>query len=75
MNNSPHRVHLLYRAFHIYNTQAQETMDETLVRTKGTIGFLGPGEIGWTVDTVGLSHPRAKSFRVRLNNYQSVLNI
>jgi len=34
-------------------------MDDTLVKTKGTIGFLGPGEIGWTADTGGLG---AKSF-------------
>jgi len=45
-------------------------MDETLVETKGTIGFLGPGEMEWTADTGGL---RAKSFGTRLNDHSSVL--
>jgi len=42
------------------------------VKNKGTIGFLGPGETGWTADTGGL---RAKSFRAGLNNCRWVLNI
>jgi len=47
-------------------------MDETLVKTKGMIAFLGPGEIGWIADTGGL---RAKLFGARLNNCPSVSNI
>lgn len=60
MSNSPNRTYVLYRVFpHFTPARAQETMNKTLVKTKATIGFLGPGEIGWTVDTGG---PRARSF-------------
>lgn len=47
-------------------------MDGKLVKTKGKIGYLGPGEIGWTANAGGL---RAKSFGAILNNCRSVLNI
>jgi len=40
-------------------------LDGKLVKTKGTIEFLGPGEVGWIANTGGL---RAKSFGAKLNN-------
>jgi len=49
-------------------------MVEKLIKAKGTIAFLGPGEIRWTVETGSPSHPtpRAKSFGGRVNNCRSV---